>query len=213
MKTTSLHSDVNDWFFSTLTILLQKEKTVTIGLPGGHSLDGWYASVISDLDVWKGIDISRLRWCLLDERCVSPDNKDRNDSYVWDTFLKPIGCMPEQFLCLWASEVNALEYSEIIGIPDIAIFWLWYDGHIASLFPGHPALSVQAEGYIHIHDAPKMPSERITLTVPSVQKISHTALFIVWHEKQKAFNDFLNLDRTPYECPAKFLNPDIIFQQ
>jgi len=71
----------------------------------------------------------------------------------------------------------------------------------------------QAEGYIHIHDAPKLPPERIVLTVPSVQKISHTALFAVGPEKQKAFDDFLDPDKTPFECPAKFLNPDIIFRQ
>jgi len=53
MKTTSLYSDINDWFFSTLKLLLGKQKNVTIALPGGHSLDGWYASFIADKEVWK----------------------------------------------------------------------------------------------------------------------------------------------------------------
>ncbi|MFA6079945.1 MAG: 6-phosphogluconolactonase [Candidatus Gracilibacteria bacterium] len=212
MKTTALYSDITDWFFSTLETLLGTQKTVTIALPGGHSLDGWYASVIGNVDIWKRIDATRLRWCLVDERCVPADNLDRNDTYVWETFLKPLGFTLDQFLCLGMPEVNALEYSEIIGTPDIAIFGLGPDGHIASLFPGHPALSAQSEGYIHIHDAPKMPPERITLTIPSIQKISHTAFFAVGPEKQKAFEDFLNPMITPIECPAKFLNPDIIFQ-
>jgi hypothetical protein len=56
--------------------------------------------------------------------------------YVWNTFLQPLGMNKKNFFCFWMPEVNALEYSEIIGIPDIALFWLWPDGHIASLFQG-----------------------------------------------------------------------------
>lgn len=51
MKITSHYSDITDWFFQTLQVLLQKKETVTIALPGGHSLDGWYASIIADLNV------------------------------------------------------------------------------------------------------------------------------------------------------------------
>jgi len=212
MKITSHYSDITDWFIETLQILLGKQETITISLPGGHSLDGWYASIIADLNMWKGADISRLRWCLVDERCVPSESSDRNDRYVWNIFLQPLGVDKSNFLCFWMAEVDALEYSEIIGTPDIAIFWLWADGHIASLFPGHPALSAQVEGYIHIFDAPKIPPERITLTVSTIQKIPHTAFFVVWTEKQQAFDDFINPLKTHTECPAKSLNPDIIFQ-
>ncbi len=210
---TSSYSDMSIWLYASIREILARKDVVTIGLPGGHSLDGWYTSMLVDREAWKGIGATRLRWCLVDERCVGADSWDRNDVYVWEIFLKPLGCMPEQFLCLWMPEVNALDYSEIISTPDIAIFWLWSDGHIASLFPGDPVLSVQTEGYIYIHDAPKIPSERISLTPLSIQKIPHTALFVVWEEKKQAFQNFLNPHMTITECPAKLLNPDIIFQQ
>lgn len=58
-----------------------------------------------------------------------------------------------------------------------------------------------------------MPSERITLTVSSIQKIAHTALFAVGDEKQEAFDNFFDTEKTHSQCPAKFLNPDIIFRQ
>lgn len=101
MIVTNKYTDINDWFFSTLKTLLQQQEKVIIALPGGHSLDGWYAaSILSDSNGWKGIDISRLRWCLVDERCVDPDSPNRNDNSVWNIFLKPLGFKPAQFLCL-----------------------------------------------------------------------------------------------------------------
>lgn len=100
MIVTQKYTDITEWLFSTIKILFQKQETITIALPGGHSLDGWYTSVISNPAVWKGIDMSRLRWCLVDERCVLAESPERNDTYVWETFLKPLGCAPTQFLCL-----------------------------------------------------------------------------------------------------------------
>ena len=212
MKIVSHYFDITDWFFQSIQSLLQKQKIVTIALPGGHSLDGWYTSVIWEGGRWDLIDKSCIRWCLVDERNVSPEDLDRNDSLVWNNFLKPLGVTEEKFLCFGAS-VDALEYSDIIGTPDIAFFGLWPDGHIASLFPNHPALSAQVEWYIHIHDAPKMPPERITLTAATIQDIRHTALFAVGKEKQEALKKFLNPEIYFTECPAKILTPDIIFQQ
>jgi 6-phosphogluconolactonase/glucosamine-6-phosphate isomerase/deaminase len=67
--------------------------------------------------------MNRIRWCLVDERNVSPEDLDRNDSLVWNNFLKPLGVIEEKFLCFGAS-VDALEYSDIIGTPDMALFGL-----------------------------------------------------------------------------------------
>ena len=90
MVVTQKYPDITEWLLSTLQTLLQEQKTVTIALPGGHSLDGWYASILANPDILKGIDRARLRWCLVDERCVPPESPDRNDSYVWETFLQPL---------------------------------------------------------------------------------------------------------------------------
>lgn len=209
MKITSSYSDITDWFFQTLQTCLEKQKIVTILLPGGHSLDEWYISLLPDTR-WNTVDKSIFRWWLVDERVVSSDNPDRNDIQVWRKFLEPAGFEMIQCIGLWLP-VDALEYTEKIGTPDMAIFWLWPDGHIASLFPEHPALQCMAEGYITLYDSPKPPSTRITLTVPSIQKIPHTALFSVGPEKQAAFENFLDSHKTLLDCPAKILHPEIIY--
>jgi len=61
MNITSHYSDITDWFFQTLQNYLRKQKTVTIALPGGHSLDGWYANILHDTR-WQAIDKKALIW-------------------------------------------------------------------------------------------------------------------------------------------------------
>ncbi len=208
-NSTNQYSDMNDWFFETIYSITQKQKDITVLLPGWWSLDEWYISLLWDRR-WDTVDKNIFRWWLVDERVVSSDSPDRNDIQVWRKFLEPAGFQMTQCIGLWLS-VDALEYTEKIGTPDIAIFWLWPDGHIASLFPRHPALHCETEGYITLYDSPKPPPTRITLTIPSIQKIPHTALFAVGSEKQKAFDDLLNPEKIPLECPAKILQPDIIY--
>jgi len=48
MKTSKL-ADVTAWFFETIQSLQSTQETVTIGLPGGTSLDSWYAELVSVL--------------------------------------------------------------------------------------------------------------------------------------------------------------------
>jgi len=90
MIITHSYPDVTQWFLDAIQEVLKEKKNVTIGLPGGHSLDGWYTSIITDKDVFRRIDTSKIRWCLVDERCVVPESFDRSDKYVWETFVKPL---------------------------------------------------------------------------------------------------------------------------
>ena len=64
------------------------------------------------------------------------------------------------------------------GVPvlDLALQGLGPDGHTASLFPGNPA--VGASGVcVAVHDAPKPPPDRITLTVP-VLRAARSIVFL-----------------------------------
>ena len=50
------------------------------------------------------------------------------------------------------------------------------DGHIASLFPGHPALEDQNR-VVAVEDSPKPPRRRLTLSMPFL--LSSTRIWIV----------------------------------
>ena len=47
------------------------------------------------------------------------------------------------------------------------------DGHTASLFPDHGDLSVDHGLITFIKDSPKAPSERVTLTLKSINETKH----------------------------------------
>jgi 6-phosphogluconolactonase len=49
---------------------------------------------------------------------------------------------------------------------DVVLLGVGPDGHVASLFPGHPALSETRELVLPIVDSPKPPPRPLTLTFP-----------------------------------------------
>lgn len=60
------------------------------------------------------------------------------------------------------------------GTPawDIALFGMGPDGHVASLFPGHAGFVEDGEGeqVIAVHDSPKPPPTRVSLTMESIRR-------------------------------------------
>jgi 6-phosphogluconolactonase len=59
----------------------------------------------------------------------------------------------------------------VLGAPPrLDIVWLGIgpDGHVASLFPGHPALRDRTRWVVAIDDAPKPPPARLTLTLQAL---------------------------------------------
>jgi 6-phosphogluconolactonase/glucosamine-6-phosphate isomerase/deaminase len=88
MKITRSYQDITKWFFETLDPLLKIKSTVSIGLAGGSSFDGWYGELLQD-ESWNTIDTSRIRWCVTDER-VNCEQSARNDVHVWEVFLNPL---------------------------------------------------------------------------------------------------------------------------
>ena len=60
------------------------------------------------------------------------------------------------------------------------------DGHIASLFPDRPEITVDRRGVLPVRDSPKPPPERITLTRPVINASQRVWLVLTGAEKASA---------------------------
>jgi 6-phosphogluconolactonase len=146
----------------------------------------------ASLEVWFG-----------DERAVGPDDADSNFRMVSEA-LSGSGLPSEAIHRIEGergAEQAAASYAELLadrlpsgddGIPtlDVALQGVGPDGHTASLFPGHPAL--EADGVcVAVHDAPKPPPERITLTVPAFRAARRIVFLVTGEDKARALAGIL----------------------
>ena len=136
-------------------------------LAGGTTPKRCY-ELLSELDVEWG----RVAVLFGDERCVPPDHPDSNYRMAKETLLDRV--MPATIYRIPAElgpEEGADEYAEVVAnvAPlDFVLLGVGEDGHIGSLFPGHPAL--HADGLtIGIRDSPKPPPERVTITLEAIR--------------------------------------------
>ena len=104
-----------------------------------------------------------------DERCVPANHADSNYRMAREALLDRVAPatvhrMPAEL----GPDEGAELYSPVVAALaplDFVLLGVGEDGHTASLFPGHPALD--AKGWtLGIHDSPKPPPERVTLTLP-----------------------------------------------
>ena len=156
----------------------------TLVLAGGTTPQRCY-ELLADLEVEWG----RVSVLFGDERCVRPDHPDSNYRMARESLLDRVAPatvyrMPAEL----GPDKGAAEYSHVVaGVAPLGVVVLGVgeDGHTASLFPGHPAL--QAQGFtIGIHDSPKPPPERVTLTLPALQTAHHVIVLATGAGKAEA---------------------------
>jgi len=139
----------------------------TLVLAGGTTPKRCY-ELLAELDVQWG----RVSVLFGDERCVPPDHPDSNYRMVKESLLDRVAPatvyrMPAEL----GPDEGADAYAEVVAnvAPlDFVLLGVGEDGHVASLFPGHPLL--RASGLTAgIRDSPKPPPERVTLTLEAIR--------------------------------------------
>jgi len=136
-----------------------------------------------------------------DERCLPIDHPDRNSLMAHDSWLVKSKIPSAQIFPI-PSEIGnkkaAEQYESIIGQVkqfDLVLLGFGEDGHIASLFPGH--LWNDDRLVIPVFNAPKAPSERVSLTIKSLSNTMDVIFLIAGKNKAKAFSLWEDIVTTP----------------
>ncbi len=148
-------------------------------------------------------DLDWDKWKLFygDERCLPVDDAERNHQLVASSGLSQL--IKQQYIIpSELGSVNEAEsYQQQISdqLPfDIVLLGMGEDGHTASLFPGHDWKNTKPEQMtLAVHDAPKAPPERISMTVSALQNCVQMLVLVTGESKRDAISQWQNGNRLP----------------
>jgi 6-phosphogluconolactonase len=84
---------------------------------------------------------------------------------------------------------------------DVLLLGVGPDGHVASLFPGHPTLHDESRTVVGEPDSPKPPPRRVSLTYPAIRAAREVWLVVAGRDKAEAVAAALSGARVD-EIPA-----------
>ena len=184
-----------EWLRGKLDQAIAERGQAALALPGGSAA----ATLLPEL-ARTPLDWARLHLFWGDERAVPPDDPESNFGLARRLLIDPVGLRPAQVHRMEAeSELwqAAERYSEtlvrVLGSPpqlDVVLLGLGPDGHVCSLFPGHPVL--EAPGWVAaLDDSPKPPPTRLTLTLASLREARSVALTALGDGKARIVREVL----------------------
>jgi 6-phosphogluconolactonase len=166
----------------------RQDRTVHLSLAGGTTPRPAYERLATLVDDWAGVEL----W-LGDERLVPPDDPQSNYRMVAETLLPggalahpvPTGGSAEEAASAYTREIRRRVPAGPDGVPelDLALLGLGEDGHLASLFPHSPALAARDEVCVAVHEAPKPPPDRVSLTLDVLRAAGSTVVLAVGEGK------------------------------
>lgn len=192
-KTALAHAAASD-AIDTLQQAIDTHGSATWVLAGGTTPEAAYGIIASTY--LEDVDWSKVTILIGDERIAPLDSPESNWHQAEQLLLKHI---PQATLLRPKSnetaESGAGEYQKQLaslvknqaGLPRFDLVWLGMgeDGHTLSLFPNHPDFAPTDQLVIPVHDAPKPPADRLSLTLAALQNSQKTLILSSGNGKAK----------------------------
>jgi 6-phosphogluconolactonase len=169
----------------------------SIALPGGSVATSCFPALASLPLPWKDI---HFFWA--DERAVPPSDPESNYGLADRLWLTPAR-VPITSVHRMAADVSDLpaaagdyasQLTRLVGVEavlDLVLLGMGPDGHIASLFPGHPLLAEREHLVAAVFDSPKPPPRRLTLTMPVIANARRVIVVAFGASKAEALGEAL----------------------
>ena len=181
-----------------------------MAIPGGSVAEKLLPALVD-----ARVDWSRVEVFWGDERAVPPDDPDSNYAVAKRGWLDHVGIDPARVHRMHAEERDlngaadayARDLSRALGGRplDLVLLGMGPDGHVCSLFPGHPALDEPTRMAVPIRDSPKPPPVRMTLTLVALAGAPLVCVAAFGAEKAAAVREALEspASRLPVALAAR----------
>lgn len=188
-------------FITKVVDLLDQQAEVNIVLTGG-TVGAAVLAAINTSPARESIEWSRVVLWWGDERWLPRGDAERNDTEARTALLDHVALQQHNIHWYPASDEGldldeaALKYSRELAEAardgaatprfDIMFLGVGPDGHIASLFPQAPGITVTDHTVIAVRNSPKPPAERLSLTLPVINSSDRVWLALAGPDKAAA---------------------------
>ena len=189
-------------------------RTPAVGLTGGTIAEKIHEAVVAATEGHEDVDWSNVDFWWGDDRYVPADDDGRNAKQARAVMLGRLDADERRVHEMPASdgphdslEDAAEAYGDEVrrlgsGQFDVLMLGVGPDGHVASLFPGHPQLDVDDTIAVPVTDSPKPPPERITLTFGALNRSSEVWFVVSGEGKADAVAKALADGTDLHDIPA-----------
>lgn len=194
---------------------IERSGRASLALSGGSTPRPAYAHLAED----ERIDWAKVEIFFIDDRAVPPDHARSNYRLAKESLLDPAK-VPDANVFRMEGEASDLgaaarAYEQILrtrlrpghgGAPafDLAVLGIGDDGHVASLFPGEPALDETARAVLDVPAAAKREA-RLTVTGPVLEAVRAAIIIAVGREKQEALERVWSTSGDVHHTPARLI--------
>jgi 6-phosphogluconolactonase len=183
-----------------------------IALTGG-SLGSEIIKSLTRVPGRTAVDWGRVRVWWGDERYLPRGDADRNDTQNDEAGLSELGLDPAKVHRVPgpdlsdSAEASAEAYAQALrehgqGAFDVVILGVGPDGHVASLFPNHDAQRTTGTPAVAVHDSPKPPPDRVSLTFECLARAREIWFLVAGADKAEAVAAALKPDTDRWDVPA-----------
>ncbi|CAD6217276.1 unnamed protein product [Miscanthus lutarioriparius] len=224
-----ISTDLAEYISEISEISVKERGYFAIALSGGPLVS--FLGKLCEAPYNKTLDWSKWYIFWSDERAVAKNHAESNYKLTKEGFIAKVpiphghvysindnatvedAATDYEFMIRQLVKVRTIGVSERNDCPkfDLILLAMGADGHVASLFPNHPAMELKDDWVTYITDSPQPPPERITFTLPVINSASNIAIVSTGDDKANAVHlavsDTTEGPDAPTSLPARMVQP------
>ncbi|MFW0110493.1 6-phosphogluconolactonase [Rothia sp. P13129] len=202
-------------FFEVIQESLRVRNRADVCLTGGSMGTKLLETLPHYIQFLEDFSWENVHFWWSDERFVPTGHDDRNEKQAYDAFFSQVSVPSDNIHRMGASDVfdspeeaakayvrELAEHSSTdqkTPLFDVLLLGMGPDGHIASLFPERDEVFDTENIAVAIHQSPKPPSTRVSLTLPVICYARRIWFLISGEDKIQAASRLVETRDLPYE--------------